>query len=45
MDDGSINVIDLEKLEKIATIDTLKEQGVNPNCIVLLPEWHHDPAH
>ncbi|NOU21338.1 MAG: YncE family protein [Methyloglobulus sp.] len=45
MDDGSINVIDLEKLEKIATIDTLKDQGLNPNCIVLLPEWHHDPAH
>jgi hypothetical protein len=45
MDDGSINVIDLEKLEKIETIDTLKDQGLNPNCIVLLPEWHHDPAH
>jgi hypothetical protein len=45
MDDGSISVIDLEKLKKIATIDTLKEQGFNPNCIVLLPEWHHDPAH
>lgn len=45
MDDGSISVIDLEKFEKIATIDTLKEQGFNPNCIVLLPEWHHDPAH
>ena len=45
MDDGSINVIDLGKLEKIATIDTLKDQGLNPNCIVLLPEWHHDPAH
>lgn len=45
MDDGSISVIDLEKFEKIATIDTLKEQGFNPNCIVLLPEWHHDPSH
>ncbi len=45
MDDGSISVIDLEKLEKVASIDTLKEQGLNPNCIVLLPEWHHDPAH
>ncbi len=45
MDDGSISVIDLERLEKIASIDTLKDQGFNPNCIVLLPEWHHDPAH
>jgi hypothetical protein len=45
MEDGSISVIGLEKLEKVATIDTLKEQGLNPNCIVLLPEWHHDPAH
>lgn len=45
MDDGSISVIDLEKFEKIASIDTLKDQGFNPNCIVLLPEWHHDPAH
>jgi hypothetical protein len=45
MDDGSISVIDLEKFEKVASIDILKEQGLNPNCIVLLPEWHHDPAH
>jgi DNA-binding beta-propeller fold protein YncE len=45
MDDGSISVIDLQKFEVIATIDTLKEQGLNPNCIILLPEWHHDPAH
>jgi hypothetical protein len=45
MDDGSISVIDLEKLEKVASIDTLKDHGFNPNCIVLLPEWHHDPAH
>jgi len=45
MDDGSINVIDLGKLENIATIDTKKDRGLNPNCIVLLPEWHHDPAH
>lgn len=45
MDDGSITVIDLVKLEKKSTIDTLKKQGFNPNCIVLLPEWHHDDAH
>lgn len=37
MRDGSITVIDLEKNEPIASIDTLKNQGFNPNCIVLLP--------
>ena len=37
MSDGSITVIDLPKQEVIASIDTLKNQGFNPNCIVLLP--------
>jgi DNA-binding beta-propeller fold protein YncE len=45
MNDGSITVIDIVKGEQIASIDTLKHQGYNPNCIVLLPEWHHDPGH
>ncbi|MBT9097790.1 YncE family protein [Methylovulum psychrotolerans] len=45
MDDGSISVIDLVKMEKKTSIDTLKNQGFNPNCIVMLPEWHHDDAH
>ncbi|MGR8942278.1 MAG: YncE family protein, partial [Gammaproteobacteria bacterium] len=45
MDDGSITVVDLEKLEVKTTIDTLKNQGFNPNCIVLLPEWHVDASH
>ncbi|ADJ28515.1 YncE family protein [Nitrosococcus watsonii] len=39
MSDGSITVVDLAKGEAIAQIDTLKNQGFNPNCIVLLPEW------
>ncbi|ADE15944.1 conserved hypothetical protein [Nitrosococcus halophilus Nc 4] len=39
MSDGSISVIDLVKGEAIAQIDTLKNQGFNPNCLVLLPEW------
>lgn len=37
MSDGSITVIDVAKGEPIASIDTLKNQGLNPNCIVLLP--------
>lgn len=45
MNDGSITVVDLEKLETKTAIDTLKNQGLNPNCIVLLPEWHFDASH
>ncbi len=37
MSDGSISVIDLQKGEVVGNIDTLKNQGFNPNCIVLLP--------
>ena len=43
MSDGEITVIDLEKEEVVARIDTLKNMGLNPNLIVLLPEWN-DPA-
>ncbi len=45
MDDGSITVIDLEKMEKKASIDTLKNLGFKPNCILMLPKWHTDDAH
>jgi DNA-binding beta-propeller fold protein YncE len=38
--DGSITVIDVAKGERIASMDTLKNQGFNPNCIVLLPINH-----
>jgi DNA-binding beta-propeller fold protein YncE len=38
MSDGSITVIDVAKGEQIASVDTLKNQGFNPNCIVLIPE-------
>jgi DNA-binding beta-propeller fold protein YncE len=37
LSDGSITVIDLMKGEAIASVDTLKNQGFNPNSIVLLP--------
>jgi hypothetical protein len=37
MSDGSITVIDLTKEAVLTTIDTLKRQGLNPNCIMLLP--------
>jgi DNA-binding beta-propeller fold protein YncE len=37
MSDGSITVIDLTKDKVLGSIDTLKMQGFNPNCIMLLP--------
>jgi DNA-binding beta-propeller fold protein YncE len=40
MSDGSITVIDVTKGQAIASVDTLKNQGFNPNCIVLLPAGH-----
>jgi WD40 repeat protein len=38
LSDGAITVIDVAKGEPIASVDTLKNQGLNPNCIVLLPQ-------
>lgn len=45
MSDGSITVIDLKTEQVIGSIDTLKEQGLNPNSIVLLPEWNSLGGH
>jgi len=45
MSDGSITVIDLEQGKAVASVDALKEQGLNPNSIVLLPEWNHPAGH
>jgi DNA-binding beta-propeller fold protein YncE len=45
LSDGSISVVDLMKGETIASIDTLKNQGLNPNCIILLPEWSTGHGH
>jgi DNA-binding beta-propeller fold protein YncE len=45
MDDGSVSVVDLKKGETITNIDTLKNQGLNPNCIILLPEWSTGHGH
>jgi DNA-binding beta-propeller fold protein YncE len=43
MSDGSITVIDLQKEVVVGSVDTLKNKGLNPNSIVLLPQWN-DPA-
>ncbi|MFQ5765467.1 MAG: YncE family protein [Rhodospirillales bacterium] len=45
MSDGSIKVVDLRTEEVIASVDTLKDKGLNPNCIVLLPKWNHPAGH
>lgn len=45
MSEGTITVVDLEAEKVIATIDTLKNEGLNPNSIVLLPEWNHLAGH
>lgn len=45
MSDGSITVVDLKTQSVKTSIDTFKDQGLNPNCIVMMPKWHHDDAH
>ena len=43
LSDGSITVIDLRSDTVLGSIDTLKSQGFNPNCIMLLPN-HFQPG-
>ena len=45
LSDGTLTVVDLQKGEVVATIDTFKENGYNPNSIVLLPEWNSMAGH
>lgn len=45
MSDGSISVVDLEQEKVIASVDTLKDDGFNPNSIVLMPQWNHPAGH
>ncbi|MHA1164707.1 MAG: YncE family protein [Alphaproteobacteria bacterium] len=45
MSDGSITVVDLVGLKVVGTINTLKDQGLNPNSMVLLPKWNSLAGH
>lgn len=45
MSEGSITVVDLESEKVLDRIDTFVENGFNPNCIVLLPEWNDPMGH
>ena len=45
MSDGSITVIDMKKEAVAGSVDTLKNKGLNPNSIVLLPKWNDYMGH
>ena len=45
MSEGSITVVDLKSKTVIDTIETFIENGFNPNCMVLLPEWNDPMGH
>jgi DNA-binding beta-propeller fold protein YncE len=45
MSDGAITVIDLKTDKVVASMDTLKNTGYNPNSIVLLPQWNDLMGH
>jgi len=45
MSDGSVTVIDLQTQKVVRSMDTLKENGFNPNLIVLLPQWNDLAGH
>jgi DNA-binding beta-propeller fold protein YncE len=43
MSDGSVTIVDLKAEKVVGSMDALKEKGLNPNSMVLLPKWN-DPA-
>ena len=45
MSDGSITIIDLKNQNIARSVTTLKEMGLNPNSIILLPDWHNFAGH
>ena len=45
MSDGAITVIDLKTETVVSSIDTLKNMGMNPNSMVLLPKWNDLMGH
>jgi hypothetical protein len=45
MRDGSVSVVDLKAQKVVASMDTLKNKGFNPNSIVLLPKWNDLAGH
>jgi hypothetical protein len=45
MSDGSITVVDMKTEAVVASFDTLKNTGYNPNSMVLLPAWNDLAGH
>ncbi|MGO4468223.1 hypothetical protein [Pseudoduganella sp. RAF53_2] len=45
MSDGAVTVVDLQSGTAVASMDTLKNAGLNPNSIVLLPQWNDLMGH
>ena len=45
MSDGTVTVVDMKRQEVVATMDSLQAKGLNPNSIVLLPEWNALAGH
>jgi DNA-binding beta-propeller fold protein YncE len=45
MSDGSVTVVDLQSGKVVTSMDTLKNAGLNPNSIVLLPQWNEMMGH
>ena len=43
--DGSITVIDLGAMTVIGSLDSLKDQGLNPNSLTAMPDWYHQAGH
>lgn len=45
MSDGAITVVDLKTETVVSSVDTLKNMGMNPNSMVLLPKWNDLMGH
>ena len=45
MSDGSVTVVDLKAEKVVGSMDTLKNSGLNPNSMVLLPKWNDLAGH
>jgi DNA-binding beta-propeller fold protein YncE len=45
MSDGSVTVVDLQSGKVLKSMDTLKNDGFNPNSLVLLPHWNDLAGH
>jgi hypothetical protein len=39
LSDGSVTVVDLKEGRPAGAIDVLQKNGLNPNCILLMPKW------